>query len=306
MIAAAVAPPLFMVFTSSIRALPGVLRDFPWRQALRDLRLRLREDRLSMTAGSLTFTTTLALVPLLAVVLAVFTAFPVFGKLQASLQQWLADSLVPPGIARQVSGYLTQFASKASRLGWVGLGALAATALMQVLTIDRSLNAIWGVRERRPFLRSVLIYTVALTLGPLLLALSLAMTSYAVSASRGLVGALPAGVRGVFDLVDFAIAALGIAALYRFVPLAPVDSRHALAGGVIASLGLELSKAGLGLYLTLVPSYSVIYGAFASVPILLLWIYLVWMVLLLAAVVVAQLPAWLPRSGAFTPARTVR
>lgn len=295
-----------MVFASSLRALPVALRMFPWRRALRDLLHRVREERLSMTAGSLTFTTTLALVPLLAVVLAVFTAFPMFGKLQASLQQWLADSLVPPGIARQVSGYLTQFASKASRLGWAGLGALAATALMLVLTIDRSLNAIWGVRERRPWLRSVLMYSVVLTAGPLLLALSLAMTSYAVSASRGLVGALPMGVRGVFDAVDFVIGALGIAALYRFVPLAPVQARHAIAGGVVASFGLELSKAALGLYLKLVPGYSVIYGAFASVPILLLWIYLVWMVVLLSAVVVAQLPAWLQRSGTLTPARTAR
>lgn len=274
-----------------------LLRRFPWRTALRTVLQRSREDRLSMTAGSLTFTTTLALVPLLAVVLAVFTAFPVFGKLQASLQQWLADSLVPPAIARQVSGYLTQFASKASRLGWVGFGALAGAALMLVLTIDRSLNVIWGVRDRRPLLRSLLLYTVALVVGPPLLSLSLAMTSYAVSASRGLVGALPAGVRGVFDLVDFAMAALGFAALYRFVPLTAVRWRDALIGGLLVSLGLELAKAALALYLTLVPSYSVIYGAFASVPILLLWIYLVWMVVLLVAVVVAHLPQWLPQAA---------
>lgn len=287
-----------------------LLRRFPWRTALRTVLQRSREDRLSMTAGSLTFTTTLALVPLLAVVLAVFTAFPVFGKLQASLQQWLADSLVPPAIARQVSGYLTQFASKASRLGWVGLGALAAAALMLVLTIDRSLNVIWGVRERRPFLRSLFIYAVALTLGPLLLSLSLAMTSYAVSASRGLVGALPAGVRGVFDLLDFCIAALGFAAMYRFVPLTAVRWRDALIGGLLVSLGLELAKAALALYLTLVPSHSVIYGAFASVPILLLWIYLVWMVVLVGAVVVAHLPQWLPHgaaaAGAVSRSQTAR
>lgn len=267
------------------------------------LRERMREDRLSMTAGSLTFTTMLALVPLLAVVLAVFTAFPMFGKLQLSLQQWLSDSLVPPTIARQVSGYLTQFASKASRLGWVGLGALAATALTLVLTIDRSLNVIWGVRERRPVLRSALVYSCVLLIGPLLLALSLAMTSYAVSASRGLVGALPAGLRGVFDLLDFAMTALGIAALYRFVPLSRVEWGHALTGGVLAAFGLEVAKAALGLYIALVPTYSLIYGAFASLPILLLWIYIVWLVVLVGAEVVAHLPHWLG-AGAFTRPRT--
>lgn len=279
------------------------LRSFPWRLAASMLRDRMREDRISMTAGSLTFTTTLALVPLLAVVLAVFTAFPMFGKLQLSLQQWLSDSLVPPSIARQVSGYLTQFASKASRLGWVGLAALAGTALTLVLTIDRSLNVIWGVRARRPWLRSVLMYACVLLAGPVLLAFSLTMTSYAISASRGLVGALPAGLRSMFELVDFGMAVLGIAALYRFVPLAHVQWRHALLGGVLASAGLEAAKAVLGLYIALVPTYSVIYGAFASLPILLLWIYIVWLVVLVGAEVVAHLPHWLG-AGAFTRPRT--
>ena len=129
------------------RSLIASLTQFPWRPALRTLRERLREDRLALSAGSLTFTTTIALVPFFTVVLALFTAFPVFGKLQGALQAWLVQSLVPDAISRQVLGALTQFATKASRLGTVGMGVLVVTALSLVLTIDRTLNGIWRVRK---------------------------------------------------------------------------------------------------------------------------------------------------------------
>ena len=126
------------------------LAQFPWRSALVTLRERVNEDRLALSAGSLTFTTTIALVPFFTVVLALFTAFPMFSKLQGALQTWLVQSLVPDAIARQVLGYLTQFAGKASRLGAFGVAVLFFTALSLVLTIDRTLNGIWRVRRARP------------------------------------------------------------------------------------------------------------------------------------------------------------
>jgi len=153
----------------NVASLVDQLSRFPWLAAARTLRERVREDRLGLTASSLTFTTTIALVPLFTVGLALFTAFPMFGKLQGSLQAWLVQSLVPDAISRQVLGYLTQFAGKASRLGALGLGVLLVSALALVLTIDRTLNAIWRVRRPRPLAQRVLIYWAATTLGPLLL-----------------------------------------------------------------------------------------------------------------------------------------
>ena len=126
------------------------LSHFPWRTTALTLRQRFREDRLGVTASSLTFTTTLALVPFFTVALAVFTAFPMFAKVQDVLQRWLIESLVPDTISRQVLGYLTQFASKASRLGALGLAITLVTALALILTIDRTLNSIWRVRRPRP------------------------------------------------------------------------------------------------------------------------------------------------------------
>jgi membrane protein len=269
------------------------LKDFPWLETARTLRDRFREDHLGLTASSLTFTTVISLVPLFTVLLAVFSAFPAFNKLQGVMQQWLYDSLFPESIARQVMGALNQFSAKASRVGAMGFAFLLVTALSLVLTIDKTLNGIWRVRRARPLAQRVLMYWAVLTLGPLALAALLAGASYAASVSRGLVSALPAVLGLVLDLMEFALVAGGGAALFRYVPNTTVRWGHALAGGFFVAVGLELAKKGLALYLNTLPAMSAIYGAFAAVPILLLWIYIVWVVVLLGAVIAAYLPSLL-------------
>jgi membrane protein len=275
------------------RQLLADLARFPWRSTALTLRERFREDRLGLSASSLTFTTTIALVPFFTVALALFTAFPIFSKLQANLQQWLVQSLVPDAIARQVLGYLTQFAGKASRLGGLGLAALVASAVALVLTIDRTLNGIWRVRRPRPLGQRVLIYWAAITLGPLLLAVSLATSSYVISASRGLVASLPGFLTFLIDAVEFAVLAAALTALYKYVPNTPVRRSHAIAGGVAAAVGIEVAKRLLAWYIGKVPTYSAVYGAFATVPILLVWIYIAWSIVLLGAVIAAYLPSLL-------------
>ncbi len=269
------------------------LSNFPWKNTAYTLSERFREDRLGLTASSLTFTTTIALVPLVTVLLAVFTAFPMFAKFQGVLQKWLVDSLIPDTIARQVLGYLTQFAGQASKLGGVGFAVLLITALALILTIDRTLNAIWRVRRRRPLGQRVLVYWAVMTLGPVLLALSLSLTSYALSSSKGLVGGLPGGIELLLGSLQFVLLALGLAALYRYVPNTRVHWGHAWAGGLFVSVGFELAKKLLVIYLGKVPTYSVLYGAFATLPIMLIWIYVGWVIVLLGAVIAAYLPSLL-------------
>ncbi len=269
------------------------LRIFPWRNTGAVLRERFREDRLGLTASSLTFTTVTALVPLFTLILAVFTAFPVFSTMQNTLQTWLVQSLVPDNIARSVLGYLTQFASKAPRLGAVGFIAFVVTALALIFTMDRTLNNIWRVRQLRPFAQRLLIYWAALTLGPLLLAGSLTLTSYALATSRTLVGVLPGGLRFLLDMLEFAVLACGMAALYHYVPNTRVKWSHAWTGGIFAATAFEVAKALLTWYLRSVPTYSAVYGAFATVPILLLWIYIAWVIALFGAVIAAYLPSLL-------------
>nr|WP_295769214.1 YihY family inner membrane protein [Rhodoferax sp.] len=265
----------------------------PWLDAIRTLRERFREDRLGLTASSLTFTTTIALVPFITVALAVFTAFPMFAKFQTVLQKWLIESLVPDNISRQVLGYLNQFAGQASKLGVVGLAVLLGTALALVFTIDRTLNNIWRVRKPRPFAQRLLFYWAAITLGPVLLAMSLSMTSYAVSFSRGVVSDLPGAISLLLTVLQFVLVAAGMASMFRFVPNTHVRWGHAWIGGVFVSTGMELAKRGLTLYLSSVPTYSVVYGAFATLPILLIWIYVAWVIVLLGAALTAYLPSLL-------------
>lgn len=276
---------------------------FPWKNTTLTLYERFREDRLGLTAGSLTFTTLIALVPFITVALAVFTAFPMFAKLQDVLQKWLIASLIPDNIARQMLGYLTQFAGKASKLGVAGVLVLLTTALASILTIDRTLNNIWRVRRARPLAQRVLIYWAAITLGPLLLGASLTMTSYVLSASKGLVGGMPGGVRFLLDAIEFLLVAGGLTLTYRYVPNTHVKWSHAWAGGIFVSAGIEVAKKLLAVYLGSVGTYSAVYGAFATVPILLIWVYTAWVIVLLGAVIAAYLPSLLlgvqRRSGSY-------
>ena len=275
--------------------LATVLHDWPWAQTYQKLRQRFREDSLGVTAGSLTFTTTIALVPLFTVMLALFTAFPVFARFRKVLEQQLLQAMVPDAIAKPVLLSLTRFAAKASQIGGVGLIVLGITAMALMLTIDHTLNRIWRVRTARPIAQRVLVYWAALTLGPLLTGASLSVTSYLVSASRGLVNDLPGGVGLVLGLVVFTLQTAGFAALYRFVPNTFVRWEHAWGGAFFASVGLELAQKVLAFYLSKVPVYATIYGAFAAVPIFLVWIYVSWLIVLMGAVVAAYMPSLLSR-----------
>jgi membrane protein len=267
------------------------LKNWPWLDTLRTLRQRFKEDHLGVTASSLTFTTLISLVPLVTVMLAVFSAFPMFASFQGALEKYFLQSLIPDSIAKPVLGALTQFANKSNRLGTAGLVALVVTALALMLTIDRTLNGIWRVRRPRPIAQRILVYWAALTLGPLLLGVSLSLTSYALTLSRGVVSVLPGGVSFLLNAIEFVLLALGAAGLFRYVPNTHVRWRHALAGGVFVSAGFELAKRALAWYLTTVPSYSAVYGALATLPIFFIWIYLGWVIVLLGAVIAAYAPS---------------
>jgi membrane protein len=264
---------------------------WPWLQTLHTFRQRFREEKLGLTAGSLTFTTLISLVPLLTVMLAVFTAFPMFSSFQAALEQYFLKSLIPPNIAKPVLASLTQFAAKANRLGVVGLVVLGITALALMLTIDRTLNAIWRVQRPRPMAQRVLVYWAALTLGPLLLGGSLTLTSYAVSAGQGFIGKMPASISTLLGGADIVLLGLAMAGLFHYVPNTHVRWRHALLGGIFVSIGFALAKSLLAWYVKKVPTYSTLYGAFATVPVFLVWVYLGWVIVLLGAILAANTPA---------------
>jgi len=268
----------------------GKLQQFPWRKTARRLSQRFAEGRLGQTAGALTFTTTIALVPLITVALAVVTAFPLFDQFQNVLQRWLIESLIPDSISRQVLGYLTQFTSKASRLGVVSFAALMFSALALVLTIDRSLNAIWRVSKPRPWGQRLLLYWAVLTLGPVLVATGLVTMASVITWSGGSLRSQSPAMKQALDVLEFVLLWAGISALYRFVPNTHVPWRQVLGGSLLTTLVVEIARSLLAWYLANMSTFSLVYGAFATLPILLVWIYMSWVIVLLGAVLVASWP----------------
>ena len=243
---------------------------------------RFREERATQTAGSLAYTSLLSMVPLLTVALAIASAFPVFDDAVTALQNFLFDNVLPetPGLGTVID-QIDSFTRNAGRLTAIGIIGFMVTAVMLMLTIDNALNRIFRVQRRRSLLQNVFIYWAILTLAPVLIGVSLSMTTYALAASVGSVIVVP-----------FLFTCVALSILYGVVPARRVELKHALMGGIVAGVGFELAKRAFALYLQQVPTYTLIYGAFATIPIFLVWLYVSWVVVLCGAVFTAMLPAY--------------
>jgi membrane protein len=254
---------------------------------------RIGEDRIPQVAGSLTFTAMLALVPLATVAFALFTAFPIFSSFQESLQLFLADHLMPSQLNSQIFKYLNQFASKAKGLTTIGMILLFLTAVMTMMTVESAFNVIWRVRKARPIAQRILVYWAIITLGPILIGVSLSISSYLFTQSMTFTAA-----QRITPLIEWALTgaalpltALAFTILYVYLPNCRVEWRDAVIGGVTAAIAFELAKRGFGYYVRRIPTYTAVYGAFAAVPLFLLWMYLCWFITLTGAMIASALPA---------------
>ena len=270
-----------------------LFRELSWAQLRNLIRFaarRLDEERLPQVAGSLTFTSVLALVPILTIALAIFTTFPLFNTFRASLEAYFVQNLMPKGIANTILGYLTQFSSKATRLSAVGAVALIVTAVMMMLMIDRVFNQIWRVKTKRPIMQRILIYWAIVTLGPLLIGASMTLTSYLFTSTNGAVRNIPFFGGVLYSSISILLTTVAFTSLYMVVPNRFVEWRDALCGGLLAAIAFEVVKRLFAIFIVQVPTYTVVYGAVAAFPIFLVWIYLGWLITLGGAVVTAALP----------------
>ena len=269
---------------------------------------RFSDDRCTQAAAALTYTSLLALVPLMTITIGVISAFPAFQDIEAGAQKLIFDNLVPQ-VGAAVQDYLERFAANAGRLTSVGLVGLVVTAILLLATIEGAFNGIWRVRESRPWLVRLLSFWAILTLTPVMFAASVSITSQFVRGSdigtqvlsfKPFVGLLP----GIFEFVGFT-------ALYWIIPNRPVQARDAAAGGLVAAIFFEISKGGFAAYLKAFPVYETIYGAVSTVPIFLVWLYVAWSIVLIGALVAAALPDWRADrlfgggTGTMTPAQRV-
>lgn len=243
---------------------------------------RFRRHEAPQNAAALTYTTLLSLVPLMAVTFAVFSAFPVADRVYEIVQDFVFQNFVPTS-GEVLQQYLSEFSGKASRLTGIGAASLVVVALLMMYNIDRALNAIWEVRSGRRFVTKFLIYWAVLSLGPVLIGVSMVVTSYLVSLPILSDAAASGTGRRLLGLTPVLTSAVAFTMMYLVVPNRRVRLLHALAGGVFAALLFELAKLGFGLYITQFPTYQAIYGALATIPIFLVWLYLSWIVVLLGA-----------------------
>ena len=261
-----------------------------WRQILLSSAKRLSQVDAFDLAGSLTFTTVLAIVPLLAVALALFTAFPQFHEFSEALQAFLTNSLMPPVISDNVMSYLNEFASQASRLTAIGGGFLVFTVILLILSVDKALNEIWRVTKSRAIGQRLLVYWALLTLGPLMTGASLWATALVARESFGVMTQLPDLLELTLKISPFFVSAAGFAALFSIVPNTRVATRDAIIGGLLVAVLLEVMKFGFAFYVSQISTYTTIYGAFAALPVFLIWVYLSWLSVLFGAIVAANLP----------------
>jgi membrane protein len=268
--------------------------DAPRLSRLRDLwrfmQRRLSEEQVPQVAGSLTFTTVLAVVPVMTIAFAIFTTFPLFNTFRDALEAYFVQSLMPRGVTNTILDNLSLFAAKANRLSAVGAVTLVLTAIMMFAIVDRSLNRIWRVKTPRSFTQSLIVYWAIMTLGPLLIGASLSLTTLVSPVASTLAQQLPWMGTVAAISVSLMLMTMFFGLLYLIVPNRLVDWRDALIGGLVAAIAFEMTNRGFAFFITKFPSYRVIYGALAAVPIFLVWVYLFWLITLLGAVLAVALP----------------
>ena len=250
---------------------------------VRHLFQQFGENQGILNAAAMTYTTLFAVVPMMTVTYAMLASIPSFQGIGPQLESMIFDNFVP-STGAAVKEYLSGFAGQARSLTGVGIGFLVVTAYMMLKSIEKTFNRIWQIRDPRRGLSSFLLYWAVLSLGPVLLGMGLVLTSYVtslplVSDATDVIG----GKERLLSLLPLLLSGAAFTLLYAAVPNCHVPWRHAVAGGLLSALLFEAAKRGFAMFVSLSPSYQLIYGAFAAVPLFLVWIYISWIIVLLGA-----------------------
>ena len=247
---------------------------------------RFNQNKLAQAAGYLTYSTMLAIVPLIMVVFSIFSAFPVFNEVTGALKEFIFTNFAPSA-SDMVGQYIDEFVNNSKKMSAVGIISLIVVALMLINSIDRTLNSIWQDTGTRPIFTSFAIYWLILTLGPLLVGVSIAASTY-VKAMFESAASFSFGLK-LLSFVPFLSTWFIFTMIYMVVPNKKVSIKHSAAGALIAAVFFTLGKQAFAWYIMTFPSYQLIYGAMATLPIMLLWIQLSWTVVLLGAQLAAVL-----------------
>lgn len=263
----------------------GLISSF--RTLLRFAADRARENDLTEVTSTMALATLTAIVPVLALSLAAFSAFPGFAGARQALEDLIVMSLLPEQYSEQLLGYISQFTSHAAGLTTFGLLGLAVTAFLLIDKLFVTLNRIFKVTAPRPWFQRVLIYWALMTVGPLAVAVSLTMTGH--YAAMALEGIDPGVSKTLYNVGQVFLQAFGFAVIYKFVPACRVHFSHALVGGSVVSVCGLVVKQLFGMWVT-AGTLTNIYGAFVAIPVFVLWVYVAWYLFFAGAAIAATIP----------------
>jgi membrane protein len=259
---------------------------------------RFSRDGCFAASGALSYTTLVSLVPLGVIALGILSAFPNFADMRQELLDLVFRNFVPQ-ISAQAAWWFQYFAGSAAQATAIGIVGIAGTGVLLLVTVEDQLNALWRVTTARPWSQRVLAYWTLITLGPLLMGMSLTLSTYLDTAARR-AGFDPVAIyqfasgwpHWLARAIPFVLELIACTLLYCIIPNCAVRWRDGLAGAAVAAIAIEILKVGFGIYIGAMSSYQTVYGAIAAIPIFLLWMYVTWMAVLLGAVVAANLPTW--------------
>src|SRR6202047_3210430 len=282
----------------------GPRRGKPWQMgatlaafAMYSLR-RFLADGCFAASGALSYTTLVSLVPLAVIAFGTLSAFPIFAQVHDELVALAFRTLVP-SIGEQAAWWFRAFADSAAQTTAIGIAGISATGILLLVTVEDQLNLIWRVTAPRPWVQRILSYWTLITLGPLLIGISLSLSTYFEMGARqagfgqeAVAWLARSWLHGLARTVPALLEFVALTLLYCLIPNCTVRWRDGAFGAVIATVAIEILKVGFSIYIGASSFYSTVYGALAIIPIFLLWMYISWMAVLLGAVVAAALPKW--------------